>query len=491
MDHLETALAAMDESMIKGLKTYLLRVKGSERTTKLMDLLRARPESSGPELAALLYKPVNLNAYHSLRKSLMAQVEEFIALRQIIREGNNPNRVLAISQFFIENNDIKAAAAFIKKATVLAEKNRDYTMLDSLLLLQIERAHELHLDPNQLIHRWEQNRSKRAMHEKLIVAQSLLKRRLADARKAGTILRPEEIVEEVFKSFNLKTEEAMDASFALSVTLMIRSAVVSSKEYSRFEPFVIRIYNRLIKAEAFGKQNEMVRQQFIYIIAHTYYRTRQLAETIKWLDTVEHPLPAVYSRFIQLRAATLSFSGHNDQGIEILSTALKTKDARFSLEDRLNMRLNLVVFHFQSQEFKKANVEMLRINHSDAWIEKKMGKEWRFKRSMIDVILQYELGNTEQAFGKIKVMEKYFAGFFQHPAYSRALIFMRFVKTIIEHPEKVRIPAFAEEVDQANMAWPDHKEDTQAITFFCWLKSRMINKPYYEVLLQAMQTPSK
>lgn len=491
MDHLETALASMDESMIKGLKTYLLRVKGSERTTKLMDLLRSRPESSGPELAALLYQPVNLNAYHSLRKSLMAQVEEFIALRQIIREGNNPNRVLAISQFFIENNDISAAAAFIKKATTLAEKNRDYTMLGSLLLLQIERAHELQLDPQQLIQRWEQNRNKRALQEKLIVAQSLLKRRLSDARKAGTILRPEEIVDEVFKTFNLKAEEALDAGFTLSITQMIRSAVVSSKEYSRFEPFVTRTFQRLEQAGAFGKQNEHVRQQFVYIIAHTYYRTRQLHETIKWLDRIQEPLPTVHSRFFQLRAATLSFSGHNDQGIEMLSAALKSKDARFSIEDRLNMRLNLVVFHFQSQEFKKANVEMLRINHSDAWIEKKMGKEWRFKRSMIDVILQYELGNTEQAFGKIKVMEKYFAGFFQHPAYQRALIFMRFVKTIIEHPERVRLPEFAEEVDQANMAWPDHKEDTQAITFFCWLKSRMINQPYYDVLLQAMNSFSK
>jgi hypothetical protein len=150
------------------------------------------------------------------------------------------------------------------------------------------------------------------------------------------------------------------------------------------------------------------------------------------------------------------------------------------------MRLNLVVFYFQSEEFKKANVEMLLINHSDTWLEKRMGKEWRFKKSMIDVILQCELGNTDLAFSRIKSMEKYFAGFFQHPAYQRALIFMQFVKTIIEQPERVAIPEFAIEVEKANMAWPDYKEDTQAITFFCWLKSKMIRQPYYEVLLQAM-----
>jgi hypothetical protein len=115
-----------------------------------------------------------------------------------------------------------------------------------------------------------------------------------------------------------------------------------------------------------------------------------------------------------------------------------------------------------------------------------MGKEWRFKKNMIEVIVHYELGNIDTAWNRINNMERYFEEFFKHPAYQRARIFMKFIKVLIANPERATAADFAKEVAQANMAWPDHKEDTQAMTFFCWLKSKMIRKPYYEVLLQAM-----
>ena len=59
---------------------------------------------------------------------------------------------------------------------------------------------------------------------------------------------------------------------------------------------------------------------------------------------------------------------------------------------------------------------------------------------------------------------------------------------LLANPEKATTPEFAKEVELANMAWPDNKEDTQAITFFCWLKSKMIRRPYYEVLIEAVNS---
>jgi hypothetical protein len=486
MDYLESSISLMDEPTKKSFRAYLQRVKLSERTLQLFDLISSNPETDGPTLAQKLYKPINLNAYHSLRKSLLAQIEEFVTLREITNTEHNPQRVLSMAKYFLENNDRESSTSYLKKAALLAEKNHDYQMLDAIYLLQIDKAHELQIDPELVIEKWGQNKSKLVLQQRLSVANSILRKKLSEARKSGTTLDPQEITDEVLQLFDLRGDEALIAEFMLKAVQMIRSAVVSSKDYSRFEPFIRRVYQQLESAGAFTKQNENTRQQFIYMIAHTFYRTRKLKESNALLESISNYSNTLKSRFVQLNAAVLSFSGNNERGIEILRSALKSTDTRFTIEDRLNMRLNLVVFYFQSEEFKKANVEMLLINHSDTWLEKRMGKEWRFKKSMIDVILQCELGNTDLAFSRIKNMEKYFAGFFQHPAYQRALIFMRFVKTIIEQPERVAAPEFAIEVDKANMAWPDYKEDTQAITFFCWLKSKMIRRPYYEVLLQAM-----
>jgi hypothetical protein len=54
---------------------------------------------------------------------------------------------------------------------------------------------------------------------------------------------------------------------------------------------------------------------------------------------------------------------------------------------------------------------------------------------------------------------------------------------MIHDPHIVTTPYFHTQVKFAQLAWPGAKEDIQAITFFCWLKSKMENKPYYDVLL--------
>jgi hypothetical protein len=167
--------------------------------------------------------------------------------------------------------------------------------------------------------------------------------------------------------------------------------------------------------------------------------------------------------------------------------AWSDKQLRLPTNEKLNMQLNLAVYYFQSAEYKKANKTMMEIGHSDKWLEEKMGKEWRFKKNMIELIIQYELGNDDIALARIRTIEKQFSAFLTHPAYQRARLFLSFIKRMALHPDEVASPKFAKDVEEAQMGWPGHKEDIQAITFFCWLKSKMVKRDYYEVLLETVR----
>jgi len=193
-----------------------------------------------------------------------------------------------------------------------------------------------------------------------------------------------------------------------------------------------------------------------------------------------------FPKYILLKAAVQSYTGDNMGAAIALENGLAAKGIRLSLADKLNMQINLAVYYFQSELFGKASAALLKLNHSDAWIEKKMGKEWRLKKNMIEVIVQYELGNVEWALTKIKSMEKHFSAFLEQPLYQRAGIFMGFIRKLIQEPTEISKSEFSRTVDEANLALPGDREDIQAITFFCWLKSKMIRRPYYEVLLEAV-----
>ncbi len=194
-----------------------------------------------------------------------------------------------------------------------------------------------------------------------------------------------------------------------------------------------------------------------------------------------------YPRYLLLTAAMFSYSGKNQKAVDLLELAVEDDNVNIDLTNRLNMLLNLAVYYFQAEDYRLANQTLLKIQHTDKWCEKKMGMEWRFKKNLIEIIIQIELGNVEIALTRMKSIERYFSEFLEHSLYQRARIFLRLIRHVIEKPEAVKTPEFAKYVDDVVERLPGDKEDIQAMTFYCWLKSKMLGLNYYEVLVKTIE----
>lgn len=497
MDFLEQTIAHLSEEERTDFKVFLQKQKEVRKDLKLFELLSSNKEMKPREIVAKLYSPINMNAYHSLRKRLMKQLLGYIVLRRLegdITEASSIMGMISMSQFMMEKNAFEAAAYFIKKAEYVAVRNNSYDLLDNIYNIQIAHADSLKTDLDEVIQKWQTNAEKYQARQKLNIAYALIRNQLAEARKAGTTLDPEEIIESVFHDFDISINEANNPAFMHRLVAMTRSAIVSTKDYHRLEPFIVRIYKRMKKVNAFQKGDQEHELGFLYMIAHVYYRNRKFSEATLWLDNMRELLPtrtfkqsSYYPKYIALMAAVASYSGHNKQAIDIMKEAWGDSKLRLPISEKLNMQLNLAVYYFQSAEYKKANKTIIEISHSDKWLEEKMGKEWRFKKNMIELIIQYELGNEDIALSRIRTIEKYFTGFLAHPAYQRAKFFIRFIKRLINNPNEVSTEKFAKDIEEAHMGWPGYKEDIQAITFFCWLKSKMLKRDYYEVLVETLR----
>jgi tetratricopeptide (TPR) repeat protein len=274
---------------------------------------------------------------------------------------------------------------------------------------------------------------------------------------------------------------------------MIRNAVIRTKDYHRFEPFVGRIYRGFMRSKGLGK-NPQEHAGFLYMYAHVLYRNRRFEEAMINLDELRKVIVAsgqllrhMRPKYLLLRAAVKSFSGLCEQAAEDLERALQDATIYLHPRDRLNLLLNLSVYYFQAAKYKEANQSVLRMNHKESWIEKHLGMEWAFKKNLIEVIIFAESGNDDIALSRIRYIESHFSQFFEQRMYRRAKVFTAFIKRIVLNPDVVRDSAFLSELDQADLGLPGDREDIQAITFFCWVKCKVNGTNYYEELLQSVQ----
>ncbi|MDZ4823212.1 MAG: hypothetical protein SH856_07120 [Flavobacteriales bacterium] len=499
MDTLKETLRTLQPQEQAEFSTYLVRTgRGSTRKdVQLVETLLHIENKKGRDNASRLYSDLNMNAYHSLRKRLMKHLMNFILIKRLDGDTTRSASVmsyLSMSRFLLERNSPQLAQHHLQKAEQIAEKTGQWDLLDNVYNEQIRNADMLELNLAQCIRKWETNKLRAGARERLMIAHSTIRFHLSEARNSGSTLDPQEITRVALREFKLEREARNNVGFMHTVVSMVRSAVISTKDYHRFEPYVVRTFRNLEKANAFEKTETGLLLDFHYMIAHSKYRNRKFDEAIQFLSLMENILSKkksqhfafYFPKFILLKSAVLSYSGANPEAALLLEQTLNDKRLQLDAGARFNMQINWCVYLFNSGKFKLANKILHAFDHSDHWLEKKMGKEWRFKKNLIEIIVQYELGNTDIALTRIHQLEKYFSAFLKQPYYQRAKIFTGFIRSLINEPEIIHTKIFSQRVEQANIILPGDSEDIQAITFFCWLKSKMVRKNYYEVLMEVL-----
>ena len=193
-----------------------------------------------------------------------------------------------------------------------------------------------------------------------------------------------------------------------------------------------------------------------------------------------------YLKMIALKAAIYANSGANPLALEIMEKHIYQIRRLTDSGEQLNMMLNYCVYRFNAGDFKAASALMRETGELLRSSKKDMGMEWIFKKRMIHMIIRIELESLDEAEKLHKSIREDYKHFFQNPVYSRAGIFLNLIEEYLRDPIQVSDPEFIHKVRNSGLAWPGHKEDIQAITFFCWLLSKMMRRPYYEVLMERM-----
>ncbi len=189
-----------------------------------------------------------------------------------------------------------------------------------------------------------------------------------------------------------------------------------------------------------------------------------------------------FPRFLLLKGSILTYSGKINEAIDLFRKELKTPTVKLESTDLTNLHLNLAIYLFIEKKYEQAYETFLTIYHTDKWCENNMGKEWAVKKHLVEIILHTELENDDLALNRIRMLQANFRDPFEQPIYQRVSVFINLLETYITDRNIVTTPAFAEKVEKSFTWVPNQEEDIQAMSFYAWLKAKMLQQDYYETI---------
>jgi hypothetical protein len=271
-----------------------------------------------------------------------------------------------------------------------------------------------------------------------------------------------------------------------------RSSVLARKDFYSFEPYIISQYEQVQAAHGFSPAHQYYKISLLYMISHVLYRNRKFEESNKYLQQLYQAFTSegknlyagFYAKYVFLKTANDAFLRNLPASLDLMEDLLHHKSHLLNQRDTLTASLGLGFLYFAQGAYQKATRVLLGINHSDKWCEKIMGKEWLLKKCLGELILQYEFGNLDLALDKVKSIKKNFEELLAEPVYKNVGAFLQLLEQLILQPDAATRRAFLQQVQSTLNFVPVEREDLQAISYYAWLKSKMVSRPYYEVLLE-------
>ncbi|MBD2767045.1 hypothetical protein IC235_03945 [Hymenobacter sp. BT664] len=519
MDDLRTTLLTLSPGEQREFGEFIQRQRrksAGRQDSRLYELLVQPKELTTPQLIAKLYPgEPNPIAYYALRKRLMRHLTDYLVLRQRQLDTTAAASVwglLTLAQYLFETGIPRLAWNTLRKAEKLARDNGQYEPLNAVYNLQIQHANSPYAEPlAEIIARRHANKKAADEEERANIADSLLRQRLREARKKGRAAAPlDTIMHDILVEYDLQEAFARSPSLLCRLLSIARSAMLVRRDFASFAVFTERCYRLMERRPGFAPAQRGYQLRLLYMLAHALYRSRHFAESIAYLEQGQVLLQGASARkyaelaprFTFLLAANLGFIRRNAEGIALLEQALKASPA-LPLGEELTARLQLVFHYFAEGNFSKANQALLRLGRTDHWLEEHLGLEWLLNKNMAEMFIQLELGYEDLALARLKSIERSLreqfpagpavAGSATAPAaeagpvggpYQYILRFLELVHNVINDPAAAQRPAFAARVADLPTFLPLQREDLQALSFYAWLRARMLARPYYEVLLE-------
>ncbi|NOQ74090.1 MAG: hypothetical protein GQ574_18935 [Crocinitomix sp.] len=500
MDDLQQIVHSFSDNKQKEFRQFIQRnrFKTSRIDLDLFNLFAKEKSYGKDEILLALYgeNKEDRNAYHSVRKRLVKHLNDFIYLLQIDNDESLASEIsknLILVRHLFNNNLDKLAWKQLKKSENLADKAELNQQLQSIYELQIE-----HYDGNfvvgslkELVQKRRQTAELAQEDQNLKIIGSFVKQELEKVKIEAQDLDLERILDLLLNTFDMKDSLFRRPKLRYNFVLIARGIILANKEFYSFEEYVINNYNKISDSGYFDSRPTN-RLNILYIVSHTLYRNKKFDEAILYLEKMQTYLgqvgKGIFNRFNvkyrMLLAACENLRGNVLESIEILEGMNPSK--LLLKEHEFNAQLNLSIYYFQIEEYKKANQQLIKMGRTDNWFEKNMGVEWRIKKNMIDVIYQYELGRTEIALDRILSIERIHKDLLQTDKYKRISVFLGLIKRIIKNPLIIDTEEFLDRVESSFVWIEVEQEDLQAVSYYAWLKSKMTKQKFYAVLRDLM-----
>ncbi len=496
MDKLHFLVQSFTEEEKKGFEHFVnrFRVRENRKDLDLFHRLSLTEKLTQEEAFNILYKGVNeKEAYHALRKRLLGHLIEFISVKEINEhKGNthyNSQGLLNLAAYLFDRDAYEPGWQYLNRAYRSESKKENYLLQSKIFMLWLENWEDYQGDEkfNSIYKAYVSSKDKAEKEQRLKLALSIIKRKIEQYKQQLKEIQIDAIIKDVTDGLELKKKDFYSVENLNYITKIIRSSSLVSEDYEGVESFLRTRIKKIDK-----KENQDFYSfeywELVYFHAHALYRLKKIPksrEVLQEIDLTKGDLQKSKKEDLFCKVELLKWACDfydNQLNAAIHRLLLHESGTPFekNIVHDLDRKLNLITSFFASGEYSRGIGVIKSIKHSNQWIQKKKGLEFRIKFQLIELLYFLETGKIDLVLAGVRSMKRIIKDVIRlNPNYKNLNVFLNVINTSVQQGS---FNGLERELDKFHFN-PFKRENIQAMAFYAYLRCKVMGKDYYKTLI--------
>jgi tetratricopeptide (TPR) repeat protein len=406
MDVLYQIIEGLSKEEIRFFKIFAHR-QGAESDRKdiaLLDFIRKYPhQEAESKIVSKLYGNGDKNPFYRLKNRLLEDLN-----RALVLQHNSDEEILqilhllSVVRIYTTKNQQQVAFSFLKKAEQKALKVENHELLDIIYGEFIQLSHTLLvINPELYIAKRKENNESlarlRQMDDVLAVVSYRLKVSQNFGEKENALM---EMLESVTAQFAEESGILRSARFRIKLYSLVSQLLLQKKDYINLEAYLLRTWKELNEAHLFTRNNHDTKLQMLTYIVNTLFKNGKIKESLEYAEQLHSAMEEFnqllfdkYEIFYYNALVNNYSTSDIPKAIELLQEMLKRPNLNKVPFYELFIYLNLATSYFDLKNYNQAIKNLNKLYHIDSY--KKADKTLRFKISLAELIIRYELGDLD------------------------------------------------------------------------------------------------
>ena len=485
MDILNQVIAGMNKEDIWHFKLYTTRIESaSERKDlNLFDYIRKSGDAyKEAKIVKILYKGKDKNSFYRLKNRLTEDINKCLALQHY----NSDDiiylfHILSLIRLHYKRNHFKLALYFAKKAETKAKQTENYELIDIIYGEFIKLSHEIiSMNPEEYIIKRKENRvvlnSLREIDDILAAVNYRLKITQNFSENETPILK---MLQKTIDDFSQNPLIKKSAKLRFRIYSAVSQVLIQKREYKTLEQYLLKTYSHFKKANLFDRNNHDTKLQMLTYIVNTLFKNKRLQLSLVYAEQLGKAIneydQLFYDKyaFFYYNSLVINYSVlDKDKAISILEDLKEKKFIKENSFHEIFVYLNLAVLWFDKKQFHNSISNLNKLYLHDSY--KKADVTFKFKISIAELIIRYELKDLDFLDHKIKQVKKDYKDLLNKEEHIREKqflnILMKMILTNTIKRDKIitgQIKSFMEGVKK------DDLDDKEIIDYKNWLSSKI------------------